>query len=498
MTLFSPTCRLVMPFFLLALAIRLLISVQDIAYLDRLFLPDDTYYTLAISKHLFFNHEILTSGFQPLITLFQLPIFIFTEDLDTAVKASVLISAMIGAVSTLLLGVLLAQISTPAASRFAMLFFAISPAILINDLNGLETALTGLLSLLVCLIFYFFIKKPTIEKAILLGVSCSLALLSRIDSVFLVFFIGLGLLYAVGVRWTFWVVFSALVTILPWWVYLYMDFGSILPESGKAVKQIIEKTPHNSLAAPFALYKLTDLLAIQSLGMVMSLAYRIVFLGFLLYCFYKVRFGQLPLVLKLAIASALCLVLFYTFYLPAYWFFERYFYWVFVVLIILISIALTEIRSTFIRQSLLALCILSAMLNIPLYFSQPKAMPSLNLVGPKGYRDNALAILTNLKDNSHVAAMQSGALNYYAPKGVEVTNLDGVVNQAAYLATKQKTLYTYIKNIGVTHFADWHISRDILIKDTNEQINLACMVSLYSFKQGVNEAALYDIRRCLL
>ncbi|MCY4046392.1 MAG: hypothetical protein OXE99_15120, partial [Cellvibrionales bacterium] len=243
------TCRLILPFFLLALAIRILIALQDVAYLDRLFLPDDTYYTLAISKNIFFNAlpstngEVATSGFQPLITLFQLPIFMVTDDLDAAVKGSIYLSAVIGALSTILLGLLMVSLSSPAVSRIAMLLFAVSPAILINDLNGLETSLAGCLALLLCLMFTYLVNQPSRLKGMLLGVCCSLALLSRIDSAFLVLFVGFGLLLSVGFRWTVWIVVSSVIFILPWWVYLFNEFGSIAPESGKAVKLITESTP---------------------------------------------------------------------------------------------------------------------------------------------------------------------------------------------------------------------------------------------------------------
>ncbi|MCY4043832.1 MAG: hypothetical protein OXE99_01980, partial [Cellvibrionales bacterium] len=250
-------------------------------------------------------------------------------------------------------------------------------------------------------------------------------------------------------------------------------------------------------AAVFTLYKLTDLFAIQSLGMVAGLVLRVSILGFIIYCLIKLRTLKLHMALKIAFASVLPILLFYTFYLPAYWFFERYFYWVFIVLIIMIAVVLAEAVSKRIKIAALGLCLAPSLLSFQLYFSQPQTMPSLNLFGPKGYRDAALVLLLKVPAHSHVAAMQSGALNYYSGKDVKVTNLDGVVNHDAYLATKDKSLYPYLNSIGVTHFADWHMNRDILIKETQEKIHLDCIEPLNSLKHAQRDTTLYDISGCM-
>ncbi|CAA0103218.1 Uncharacterised protein [BD1-7 clade bacterium] len=495
--------RIYLPFFLLALSIRLVLASQDIAYLDRLFLPDDTYYTLAITQNIFFNQlpstngEAITSGFQPLITLCQLPIFHFFDDLDTAVKASIYLSAVIGSLSTILLGVFLTKAISTSTARFGMFLFAISPAILINDLNGLETSLAGFFCLAVSLLFYLVVSKPSALHACLLGVACSLALVSRIDTALLILLIGFGLLALVGIRWTSVVVLTALVAILPWWIYLYLEFGSIVPESGKAVRQILEVTPHKNLAPVFSLYKLTDVFAIQSLGMSAGLAQRLVILVFIGYCLFAVRRARPPAALAIVLASAIPLVLFYTFYLPAYWFFERYFYWVYVLLIMLLAVVLTHIASKHIKFAIIGFCVLAAGANIHLFFSKPEQMPALNFFGPKGYRDPALAVLAKTPDQSHIAAMQSGALNYYSGDTVRVTNLDGVVNRDAYLATKNGTMYQYLVEIEVTHFADWHLNRNLLFKETQQKINADCSDQLHHVKHGKIDTSLYDIKVCL-
>jgi hypothetical protein len=69
--------------FLLALTIRVTLAFKDIASIDRLFLPDDTYYSLAIARNLAHGHGptadgfILTNGFQPLVTFLNRSSFAF-------------------------------------------------------------------------------------------------------------------------------------------------------------------------------------------------------------------------------------------------------------------------------------------------------------------------------------------------------------------------------------------------------------------------------------
>lgn len=493
-------------FFLFALIVRLAIGAQDISYIDRIFLPDDTYYTLSISKNIYdggmpsTDGKVATSGFQPLISLFQMPFFALGLNQDQLAKASVFISAIIGSLSTIVIGLVLTTISGSRSAMLGMGFFAVSPAILLNDLNGLETSLSGLCCLLLIYQLCRCRAKPQVANFLLLGMFSTLALLSRIDSALLVLVVGLFCLKEFGFKHTFIVAFSSLVSILPWWSYLYLEFGSFLPESGKAVKQLVEVTvltyPESKFISLFSIMKLADIFTIPSLALPLQALVRLFILGSVAYLIWKgLKRQKIPQELMVAGISALLMLVFYTFYLPAYWFFERYYYWIYVVILLFISFSLS---SKFEKSDkfFVVVFVCASLSSVLLFFSKPEAPTDWPLYGPKGYRDTALFMHAKLPETAKITAMQSGALNYFSSETVEVLNLDGVVNQKAYLALKNKTYDKYLSDNSIEYFADWPILLEMLSKYSNTIVNEDCAENQATIKQGTNEMRLYKISDC--
>ncbi len=495
-------------FFLLALAIRLLIAFQDISYIDRIFLPDDTYYTLAISENIYadgipsVDGIVSTSGFQPLITLFQIPLFAFTTDKELLVTLAVCISSIFGALSTIVIGLLLFSLANDSSARLGMGLFAIAPGIILNDLNGLETSLSGLCCLLLILQLYRMKTSSSLLNEVFLGLLCTLALLARIDSVFIVMITGLYCLRAFGLISTIRVASTAVLAISPWWIYLYLEYGSVLPESGKAVKQLIDlvitNDPYSGFLPLLSLYKLADVFSIPNMPLIISLPFRVTIL---IVSFYSVIIGlknkSLAIEFKLIMLSALPLLFFYTFYLPAYWFFERYFYWVYIALIMSIACTYKQEAGKFYRAVILLLIPLS-LASQYLFFSKPETVPLLahNLYGPKGYRDISLYMLPQIPPNSNVAAMQSGALNYFSPENINVVNIDGVVNRDAYNTIKDATLDIYMKQREINYFADWPAQLEFLNNHAKNQFNENCRIELASIADGYLESRLYKLSDC--
>lgn len=77
----------------------------------------------------------------------------------------------------------------------------------------------------------------------------------------------------------------------------------------------------------------------------------------------------------------------------------------------------------------------------------------------RGYSRQVRAVVDDLPHGARVAAMQSGALGWWAGSAtasqIRVVNLDGVVNGAAKEAIGARQLGAYLHRIGATHFADW-------------------------------------------
>src|SRR5207245_1716037 len=69
---------------------------RSLTIIDRLFVPDDTYYTLTIARSMAHGHgpttdgSTLTSGFQPLLGFVMTPVFLLTNSADAALRVDML------------------------------------------------------------------------------------------------------------------------------------------------------------------------------------------------------------------------------------------------------------------------------------------------------------------------------------------------------------------------------------------------------------------------
>jgi hypothetical protein len=94
----------------------------------------------------------------------------------------------------------------------------------------------------------------------------------------------------------------------------------------------------------------------------------------------------------------------------------------------------------------------------------PAVSPDTGLHGAKGYREAVRDVYRLTPRGAVIGAFQSGALAYYAPPGVHVINLDGVVDRKAAAAGREHTLADYAKSRGMTHLADWQFNQDNFVR----------------------------------
>lgn len=94
----------------LGLVLRLAMVARPLSLIDRLFVPDDAYYMLAIARSLAEglgpsadSGATLTTGFQPLIALLTVPVFWVTADPGIPLRAVLVLSAAADAVAVVLL-----------------------------------------------------------------------------------------------------------------------------------------------------------------------------------------------------------------------------------------------------------------------------------------------------------------------------------------------------------------------------------------------------------
>jgi len=155
-------------------------------------------------------------------------------------SASKILSILFDTITCLLIAAIMYPFGVRIAVLFAA-FFATSPAIIPVTISGMETSLL-LCSMSVALLGYT-------RKDILFGVGLALTILTRIDGIlYAAVFAGMGLL-----RDRKWILRQLVITCLcclPWYIFSFIYFGNILPQSLLA-KRAVYQLEINSSAAPF-------------------------------------------------------------------------------------------------------------------------------------------------------------------------------------------------------------------------------------------------------
>jgi hypothetical protein len=274
------------------------------------------------------------------------------------------------------------------------------------------------------------------------------------------------------------------MVVLPWWIYAWLTFGTIVPESGEAVRQFLmlsNKTRETlslvsfyALIEWFPLFRETALSAFS--GMVLTL--------YLIGKSYRQagKYGALilfPFFLQLA---------FYTLYLPAFWYLTRYYYFIFALIIIAFALVVDKFIADKRQRKITSFCILAMMLiiygsSILPFFAKPTKTPLADIGSLKGYREIAIELNNHLSPGDVVGAFQSGALGYYAPKSVRVINLDGVVNSAAEKALVNRNMKAYVDSQGMNRFADWEYSSYLFRELYGPDFPGACFNTIYRAKK---------------
>ncbi|WP_417809764.1 hypothetical protein [Thioclava sp.] len=461
----------------LSLLVSVLFLSRGFSAVDARFLPDDTYYTLSIARNIFEGHGatmdgiISTSGFQPLIALFELPLFSILTQPEALTLGAVAISAIFGALAAALAGMLvLRETEVVWAGFLSGALIALSPVISANALNGLETSLAAALLLWVLWLLQGADRDSKMRDIVLIGLVAGFSILARIDSVLLLLPAGLWGLRQFGAARTAIVALVAAITVLPWVLYC-MRFGSPVPESGAAVRQIVNfyitsglrtlpemNVPLIPTLGEFLVPRLPQIGIFAITGtLILALAQ-----------FVRIRRMSLSAVLLL---SSISYIAFYAFYLPAFWFFDRYLNPVFIFCAILLSIILA-IRAE--RVETCPLCRIVNTIAVIVLLIGPSVSIYLELMDrepprpDRGYTRQARDVLQRLPDGAVLAAMQSGALTWwassppYAHAGIRVVNLDGVVNRHAKDAIHNHRLAAYLQSIHATHFSDWPLNAYML------------------------------------
>ncbi|MCX7766547.1 MAG: hypothetical protein N2246_07575 [Candidatus Sumerlaeia bacterium] len=462
-----------------------LILTQPLEKLIQLCVSDDAFYYYVVAHNWLlgygstFDREHFTNGYHPLWMLCLMVVFkLFGGGTGLAIKFTLGLAALFQLLTACLIFLLarnIWKVSSPAI--VASLIFFLSPPVIWEGFNGLETSL----AVLTLYVFYSIVlniwqyQKLTTGWAVVAGISAASVFLARTDQIFYLLPVWLYI-YIMGNfstrLWLFKTCAVALLVVLPWLIWNVIHTGTIIQASAIAYPLIIihhaEDTGYTDFWSriPFGFIALRQ--AIFSKIPNLLLEARVFWVGFLLWLILSIFFPRTsqntPQSLRLKPFTLLlfpliglgCLIIIHCFLrlYPRHWYFAG-----FMPLGALILGNLYSRLSYLFRHNLIVALIFIIFLFLGFY---PRLKVCL-----AGYYNNqayhyAEALWTNkhLQPGNRIGSFNAGILAYYSH--CKVINLDGKANNEVLSALKNRTLWSYIKACSLSYLIDneWTITTD--------------------------------------
>ncbi len=461
-------------------ALRLAVLLRPIGVIDKLFIPDDTYYTLTIARSLARGHgptvdgHVLTSGFQALLGFLMVPVFWITDSPDTALRLDLALLVVADTLTIVVLAWVAYRFAGRVAAVAAAALWAISPVAISMALGGLETSLAILLAVSLVAVWMWADDRPTTRRWVVVGVVAALAVLARIDTALLVALLAGVQLWRGPRRPLVPGAVAGALVVAPWWIWCTVQFGTPIPTSGTAAHDIAPLRPfaREGMAqvagavagGPFDVWRslrqrLNDH---PLLGMVVFLA---LVLGLVFVAVWWARRRVLP---QLAVATlpafAAGLLVFYAWF-GVGWYFTRYLAPVASVAALMIAVGVARLwhaRGRWRRPAFGAAAVVLGIGAIAALRADSHHLSATHgsesaFDSVTGYRDAALNVATIPAPGARLGAWQSGAIGYYADDRFTVVNLDGVVNPDAADAQRADRTAFYIRERNLDWLADFSL-----------------------------------------
>lgn len=491
------------------LLLRLALAWAPFSYLaSRGPLIDDAFYSFSIARNLALGKGPTadgihpTSGFQPLYTFLLVPFYaLFPRDPIVPIHLALTVLAICGAATGWFIFRIVSRISSRPAALFSLTLWTFSPYFLTQGLNGLETGLFGL-ALAATLDMYLARIKldPTRGDLLIFGLLAGLTVLARVDGVLFVLSLAADFLLRGRERLLRRIgqgslaVAAALAVLAPYVVFLWIRFGVLMPQSGAAVRYLslcygtlfvlgpraayffppdqvpviyyagsLRKAVQVLLGEPLlfpsslVFYPATAAKLLGARMFFLVLGAGLLLLGNLLLLF---RVRQMDAVRGFARVVTICALLWvpaYAFGVLGQWWFNRYFF----ALFLFMAAASGPLLDTLGRKRLLArfppsrLAAAAAALHLLLFATQVPGQffthkPYQHV---SAYMEAGRALDQALTEGSRGGAFQSGTIGYFSRHAI--VNLDGVVNRDATAALKENRMADYIRAQRIEAIIDW-------------------------------------------
>lgn len=469
-----------------AFLLHLTIAWQPLERLEFYSLPysngpllDDSYIFFSMSKDFadwfsgFSSSVPLTSGFQPLVAFLFLPLFeLFWNQKETAIHLALSLNALLGLCANILLYGLLRRVFSRPVATFLLSIWIWSPYVMNQTINGMETTLSSLFIFLT-LNFYFRFNYPNPFNSrnwMILGGLLGIGFWARVD---------IGLLGVAIVLDQLWltiinkhpspivrvknICMCSIVSLCfasPWIVFTIIRTGNIVPVSGKAVHLITTtffdfyNPDHSHFFSLMFMYFKKEFLIYQPLSALPgNTLFQLAILGLgLIGLSIIVRDQKLRDFYRPMFIFQTIMIIAYIGFIGGFWHLNRYFYPVYSFILPIHGATLHWLKSKVkIKPRLIG--ILLFILFIPYGFSYGLQFYSQwTRECPPRYLSIALFAKKNIPPKAKVGAFQSGCVSYWLDN--TVVNLDGVMNEDAYVHLKNKTMDVYLKNQQIDYLVE--------------------------------------------
>jgi hypothetical protein len=406
------------------------------------------------------------------------------------------VCALFTALTAVLLFHIVRRYVSDRIALITAVIWAFSPVVTKQAANGLETALA--LFMFSAVVLYYLKQVRSNESAsvrnfMVLGVLVGLAVLARIDQVFVALAVLLDYLFvlrkrgsvSVGLRGVTTALVACLVVYSPWLLFNFFVMGTMVQDSGTATRflsiayaplfnlgpsEMIDSGPSlafiwGHVVKAFAVLKVSPPVHVLfrgmekigtsvglsgAFGVIASLlgAALVVGLVFVARTYrddpQMKRIGELRFLLLVAVT----LMAAYSFYVFGVFFFIRYLYPIYFVACVFAAFYLALLfrrltaKPAWMRGA--AVTISVAYIGAFTYMAYTSAF----LSRPTYYfYDVAEWIETNTYEDETIGVFQGGAIGYLSSR--KVINLDGKVNHDALVALRNKSITSYLESTGV-------------------------------------------------
>jgi hypothetical protein len=442
-------------------------------------LLDDSYIFFSMSQDLadwfsgFSSSPPLSSGFQPLVALLFLPLFeLFWNQKETAIHLALSLNALVGFCGNILFYKLLRRVFNLSIATFLVSVWIWSPYVMNQTINGMETTLSSFFIFLILNHYFRFnhTVSPHSRPWIVLGVLLGIGFWARVDLGLLGIAIVLDQLwlavinrqipFTVCIKNICLCAIVALCLASPWIVFTILSTGNMLPVSGRAVNLITTtffdfyhsdsssflSLMFTYLKKEFLLYQPLSALSKNALWPVIIIVMGLIGL-IIIPRNQKLREFYRPIFIFQTI-----MIIAYTGFIGGFWHLNRYFYPVYTFILPIHGATLHWLGSKLKEKSRLTGIVL-LILFIPFGLSYSRQYFSeWNKMRPPRYLSIARFAQEIIPPKAKVGAFQSGCVSYWLDN--TVVNLDGVINEAAYVHLKDKTMDVYLKNQEIDYLVE--------------------------------------------